>query len=117
MMTMNRKLLTGFCSLLLAAPLLAQTPPADGAKPDAQQAEKTRENGQQGNRRGEMRDRLMAADANKDDQWSREEWLAVGRRERGFEMMDADGNGQISREELRIGMERMQSMRGQRRED
>lgn len=60
-----------------------------------------------------MRERLMAADANNDGQWSLEEWRAAGRRDRGFEMMDADKNGQITRDELRSGMERMQAMRGQ----
>ena len=58
---------------LLATPALAQTAPP--ASP---------------------RERLIAADANKDGKWSKEEWLAAGRREMGFAMIDADKDGFVT---------------------
>ena len=76
-------------SLLLAAPALAQdAPPAPSA----------------------MRERLIAADANKDGKWSKEEWLAAGRREMGFNLIDADKDGFVTQPELIEGMKRMQAM-------
>jgi hypothetical protein len=135
MITINRSPLLALATLCLAPLMLsmpsqahttpAQTTPAETPKAEAPEVEapaqsgphRGQHRGQQGNRQGEMRDRLMAADANKDNQWSREEWLAAGRRERGFDMMDADTNGQITREELSTGMERMQAMRSQRRQN
>lgn len=113
MINLTRSTIFAAAAFLLAGPSLAQnaapavTPPA-AAEPAPQQGFG------RGGGNGEMRERLMAADTNKDGQWSREEWLAAGRRDRGFDMMDADKNGQITREELRAGMERMQGMRGQR---
>ena len=77
-------------SLLTAAPALAQTPPA--AAPAS------------------PRERLLAADANKDGKWSKEEWLAAGRREMGFNMIDADKDGFVTQPELIEGMKRMQAM-------
>lgn len=56
------------------------------------------------------RGRLMAADANKDGKWSKEEWLAAGRREMGFAMIDADKDGFVTQPELMEGMKRMQAM-------
>ncbi|WP_084706715.1 hypothetical protein [Sandarakinorhabdus limnophila] len=56
------------------------------------------------------RERLMAADANKDGKWSKEEWLAAGRREMGFAMIDADKDGFVTQPELMEGMKRMQAM-------
>ena len=52
----------------------------------------------------------MAADANKDGKWSKEEWLAAGRREMGFAMIDADKDGFVTQPELMEGMKRMQAM-------
>jgi hypothetical protein len=72
---------------LLATPALAQTAPP--ASP---------------------RERLIAADANKDGKWSKEEWLAAGRREMGFAMIDADKDGFVTQPELMEGMKRMQAM-------
>jgi hypothetical protein len=54
--------------------------------------------------------RLMAADANKDGKWSKEEWLAAGRREMGFNLLDGDKDGFVSRPELAEGMKRMRAM-------
>ncbi len=56
------------------------------------------------------RERLIAADANKDGKWSKEEWLAAGRREMGFAMIDADKDGFVTQPELMEGMKRMQAM-------
>jgi hypothetical protein len=54
--------------------------------------------------------KLMAADANKDGKWSKEEWLAAGRREMGFNLLDADKDGFVSRTELAEGIKRMRAM-------
>jgi hypothetical protein len=81
-------------ALLAAAPAVAQTaPPA--AAPAAP---------------ANPRERLMAADANKDGKWSKEEWLAAGRREMGFAMIDADKDGFVTQPELMEGMKRMRAM-------
>lgn len=77
---------------LLAAPGFA---PGDAPPPAAPQT---------------PRERLMAADANKDGKWSKEEWLAAGRREMGFNLMDADKDGFVTMTELMEGMKRMQAM-------
>ncbi len=83
---------------LLAAPAFAQEPPAaaDAAPAPAAQSPAAQ--------------RLMAADTNKDGKWSKEEWLAAGRREQGFNMLDADKDGFVSRPELAEGMKRMRAM-------
>lgn len=76
---------------LSALPALAQAPAANPVQSEAGQ-------------------RLMAADANKDGKWSKEEWLAAGRREMGFSLLDADKDGFVSRPELAEGMKRMRAM-------
>ncbi len=78
-------------SLLTATAAMAQTTPADMA---------------------EARAKLVAADANKDGKWDKPEWLAAGRREMGFTMLDGDKDGFVSQDELKTGMERMRAMQG-----
>lgn len=56
--------------------------------------------------------KLSAADGNKDGKWSKDEWLAAGRREFGFNFIDTDKDGFVTRTELKAGMEKMQAMRG-----
>jgi EF hand len=80
---------------LVATSALAQTAPAPAAPAPAQSAA-----GQ----------RLMAADADKDGKWSKDEWLAAGRKEMGFNLIDADKDGFVSRAELAEGMKRMRAM-------
>lgn len=55
--------------------------------------------------------KLMAADTDKDGQWSKAEWTAAGRRERGFAFLDADANGLLTQAELKTGMNRMRARR------
>jgi hypothetical protein len=76
--------------LLAAVPTSAQPAPAPAQSP--------------------ARERLMAADADKDGRWSKAEWLAAGRREMGFAMLDADKDGFVTRPELADGMKRMRAM-------
>jgi hypothetical protein len=83
---------------LLGAPALAQTAPAPAAPAAPAPAQSAA--GQ----------RLMAADADKDGKWSKDEWLAAGRREMGFNLIDADKDGFVSRPELAEGMKRMRAM-------
>jgi hypothetical protein len=59
----------------------------------------------------DARAKLMAADANKDGKWDKNEWLAAGRREMGFVFMDGDKDGFVTQDELKAGMARMQAMR------
>lgn len=81
-------------SLLLATAADAQT-----ATPDA-------------DRIADSRAKLLAADANKDGKWDKAEWVAAGRRERGFGFLDVDNDGFVTQTELRDGMMKMRSMRG-----
>ena len=79
--------------LLIAAPALAQTPPpvAPGA-------------------RATPLERLKAADANKDGKWNKAEWVAGGRREKTFDLLDANKDGFVTPEELQSGMDRLRAM-------
>ena len=79
-------------ALIAAAPALAQTPAAPAAAPPT------------------ARERLMAADANKDGKWNKQEWLAAGRREMGFSMADTNGDGFVNQAELAEGLKRMRAM-------
>ena len=80
-------------ALLAATGAAAQTAPADGQRsPEA---------------RAEGRAKLMAADTDKDGKWSKEEWLAAGRREAGFDRLDTNKDGFVTQDELRAGMQKM----------
>lgn len=94
------RLLLAAAALFCSSGALAQVTPDPGpASPDV---------------RAEARAKLLAADADRDGKWSKAEWTAAGRRERGFEMMDADKDGFISQAELKAGMARMQAMRAEK---
>jgi hypothetical protein len=84
------RLIPAAALLLIAAAANAQTPPAGAA---------------------EARAKLAAADTNKDGKWDKAEWTAAGRRERGFQMLDADGDGFVTQAELKDGMAKMQARR------
>lgn len=88
---------------LIALPALAQAPPAPPAPPAAPDVPAA----PAGN---DMRARLLAADTNKDGKWSLDEWLAAGRRERGFRFLDANADGSVTPAELQTGMARMREM-------
>lgn len=51
-----------------------------------------------------------AADKNADGVLDKSEWLAAGRRERGFAFMDANKDGKLTREEIQAGRQRMRQM-------
>lgn len=80
-------------ALLATTAATAQTPPAPADMADA-------------------RTRLLAADTNADGKWDKPEWLAAGRREMGFRMIDADKDGFVTQDELKAGMARMRALRG-----
>ncbi|PZN95694.1 MAG: calcium-binding protein [Alphaproteobacteria bacterium] len=88
------RLLLTTMALLAATAAAAQTPPTDAAG------------------MAEARAKLVAADTNKDGKWDKDEWLAAGRREMGFRMLDADKDGFVTQPELKTGMDRMRAMQG-----
>lgn len=53
---------------------------------------------------------LIAADANKDGKWDKAEWLAAGRREMGFNFIDADKDGFVTKDELKAGVAKARAM-------
>jgi hypothetical protein len=57
---------------------------------------------------------FAAADADKNDEITKEEWLAAGRREQGFNRFDANGDGKLVKAEWAAAVEAMKQMAGQR---
>ncbi len=111
---MVRFLFVAFVATFVAAiaavvglPVMAQNLPAGAppiAVPDAD-AGLPRPDG------AAMRQRLMAMDTDHDGKFSKAEWLAGGRKERGFDIMDANHDGFITMDELKAGREKMRAMR------
>lgn len=66
----------------------------------------------QGEHRGGGGRGFDAMDTDHDGKVSREEWTAAGRNPKRFDMIDADHDGQITREELRAFIEKMRAERG-----
>ena len=101
-----RPLLT-LAAALLAGPALAQPAPvdpaADGAALSAVPADKV-----------DQRARLMTMDTDHDGRWSKAEWLAGGRKARGFAMMDSDSDGYLTPVELEAGVAKLRAMHAAR---
>ncbi len=57
--------------------------------------------GTPGGYRGMLRGKLAAADTNHDGVLSKDEWLAAGWRAQGFDALDADKDGNLTKAELR----------------
>ena len=95
---------------LLATPVAAQTAPtappaADGTAMPAMSGDAF-----------DQRAKLMALDTDHDGKWSKAEWLAGGRKERGFTFMDADHDGFLTPDELKTGIAKLKEMRGARQQ-
>lgn len=60
---------------------------------------------------GEALVKLKASDINNDGKWDKAEWLAAGRRDRGFDFIDADKDGFVTLDEIQSGMEKMRARR------
>lgn len=56
---------------------------------------------------------IKLMDTDKDGAISKEEWVAAGRREQRFALIDADGNGKVTAEELKAAMAAMQGRQPQ----
>lgn len=96
--------------LLIAALVLAiATPVQNDAAPAAPPAPTASPNT---TRIEEARAKLIAADSDHDGKWSRAEWTAAGRRERGFAFMDTDRDGYLTPAELMAGMQRLRATGG-----
>ncbi len=50
--------------------------------------------------------KFQTMDTNGDGMISKPEWLAAGRRERGFAFIDTDHNGEVTVEELRVAAQK-----------
>lgn len=83
----------------LAGTAAAQTAPAAPPAPAAAPAGE-----------GAAMQALVAADANKDGKWDKAEWLAAGRREMGFNFIDADKDGFVTKDELKAGVAKARAM-------
>lgn len=76
--------------LLITAALLSAATAATAQTPSPEQKAKAEAAAAQ----------LMAADANKDGKWDKAEWKAAGRRPIGFDKVNTDKDGFVSKEEL-----------------
>jgi hypothetical protein len=95
-------------SVLFSAPAPAQTPQAQTPQAQtAQAAAPTLPNTANGS---DQIAKLLAADANKDGKWDLAEWLAAGRRERGFRFLDTNKDGFLTADEIKAGVERLRAM-------
>jgi hypothetical protein len=100
------RLLIAATTLIAASLASAQTPAPAAPAPAAPAGAPAAPAGA-----NEARAKLIAADTNKDGKWDKAEWLAAGRRESGFQMLDADTDGFVSQAELKDGMAKMQARR------
>ncbi len=58
-----------------------------------------------------MRMKLKDMDTDHDGRWSKAEWLAGGRKEKGFDRMDTNHDGFLTPDELKAGMAAMREHR------
>ncbi len=56
---------------------------------------------------------FKAWDKNADGFVTKDEWVAAGRKEERFAMVDADGDGKVTLDELKTAMAKMQARRQQ----